>query len=288
MSDWWKERGTRIGLGPAVVPIHEKAEQSRALLQSAIEEYSPEAVCGLFSGGNDSTVVMHVVRPLLTHVVHVNTGIGIEQTRQFVRDQAVEMGLPLIEEYPPEGCTYEDTIMRWGFPGPAGHRVVYNRLKERALRKVRKRFITNGRKQRVIFASGIRRHESQRRMPLNKPIERVGSIVWVNPLFEWNSDDMADYRKVFTDVPRNEVADNLHMSGECLCGAFARPGELDEIEFFYPETAAHIRELEKMVEAAGHKACKWGVRPPKSAHGTSMKREAPGPLCSDCGYEDEA
>lgn len=31
-----------------------------------------------------------------------------------------------------------------------------------------------------------------------------------------------------------------HMSGECLCGAFAKPGELDEIRFWYPAMADEL------------------------------------------------
>jgi hypothetical protein len=50
------------------------------------------------------------------------------------------------------------------------------------------------------------------------------------------------------------------MSGECLCGAFAHKDELAEVEMFFPDVAAQIRELEVEVAAAGHpaKICKWG------------------------------
>lgn len=249
------------------------------ILDATIVEYSPVAVVGLFSGGNDSTVLIDVVRARLTHLAHVNTGIGVEQTREYVRRMSCDyFRLPFIEEHPPEGCTYEEIVLRWGFPGPGGHRVAYNRLKERALRNVRKRFITNGRKQRILFVTGVRRQESQRRMPLQNAVQREGSVVWCNPLFDWTNDDITQYRTDHPELPRNEVADLLHHSGECLCGAFARPTELAEIEFFFPETGAEIRELERRVEAAGIKACKWGQRPPK----LDVEDAAPGPLCSGC------
>ena len=63
-------------------------------------------------------------------------------------------------------------------------------------------------------------------------------------------------------LPLNEVTEHLHMSGDCTCGAFARPGEKEEIRFFYPEKAAEIDEMERVVAAAGIPACKWGQRPP--------------------------
>jgi asparagine synthetase B (glutamine-hydrolysing) len=44
------------------------------------------SVCVLFSGGNDSTTLTHLFKDQATHAIHANTTIGIEQTRQFVRD----------------------------------------------------------------------------------------------------------------------------------------------------------------------------------------------------------
>jgi hypothetical protein len=48
-------------------------------------------------------------------------------------------------------------------------------------------------------------------------------------------------------LPRNEVADLCHMSGECLCGAFAHDGERDELSQWYPEPFDEIAELERLI-----------------------------------------
>jgi hypothetical protein len=58
------------------------------------------------------------------------------------------------------------------------------------------------------------------------------------------------------------------MSGECLCGAFAKPGELEMIRFFFPDTAAEIDELERKAKAA-KKHCVWGTRPPRKPKGAT-------------------
>jgi hypothetical protein len=79
-------------------------------------------------------------------------------------------------------------------------------------------------------------------------------------------------------LPLNEVTEHIHMSGECLCGAYAKPGELDEIGFFYPETAAKLRALEQEAVAAGIPACRWGQKPPGQTNSSS----AAGRLCSSC------
>lgn len=258
--------------------LDEALAHSHDLLDRVIAEHNPVAVIGLFSGGNDSTTLVYAFRDRLTHLAHVNTGIGVEETRQFVRDQAAALGLPLIEKHPPPGSTYRDLVLRSGFPGPASHVYMYRNLKERALRLVRKDFITDSRKQRVLFVGGMRVFESTRRMGTTEEVHRDGSVVWVSPIAWWTGEHMAEYRRRH-DVPRNEVSDNLHMSGECLCGAFAAPGELEQIRFFYPATAAAIEALQDEARDAGVHA-EWGTRPPRDKR--TFATAAPGPLCTSC------
>lgn len=65
------------------------------------------------------------------------------------------------------------------------------------------------------------------------------------------------------DARHLNIGDAFHMSGECLCGAFATEDELQEIAGWFPDVAVHIQDLERKVEQAGHPACRWGKRPPK-------------------------
>lgn len=231
------------------------------------------AVVLLYSGGNDSTTLGHIMRHRATHAIHANTGIGIEETRQFVRDTCAAWGLPLIEKHPP--TPYRDLVIERGFPGPAMHWKMYTRLKERCLEQARNDLIGNPRRERIVFLAGRRRAESERRAHI--PIhERRKSIVWVSPIAMWTKLDLGTYATLH-DVPRNPVSGVLHMSGECLCGAFAHPGELDEIGYWYPHVRAHIEALEADVRAAGHPEpfCRWG-------HGQGAPSEKVGALCSSC------
>ena len=52
------------------------------------------------------------------------------------------------------------------------------------------------------------------------------------------------------------------MSGECLCGAFAKPGEIKQIETVSPPAAEQIHALEAKAKRAGVH-CVWGTRPPR-------------------------
>lgn len=266
--------------------VQAKVDEAFKIYDDAIEEHFTStghrlaAVCLLFSGGNDSTTLAHLFRNEADYAVHVNTGIGIEKTRDFVRDTCKNWDLRLIEEHPPPGNTYEELILDQGFPGPASHWKMYQRLKERALRNVRRRFVKNPRRERVLFIAGRRRQESDRRAEIPAS-DRVGSTVWVSPLVNWSTADLNAYRKTF-DVPRNLVSDLIHMSGECLCGAFAKAGELDEIGYWFPDVRDHIKGLEAQVRAAGHpeQKCQWGwgayrhIKPSKS-----------GPMCSSCAAQ---
>lgn len=234
------------------------------------------ATVALYSGGNDSTVLTHLMRDRATHAAHANTTIGIEQTRQFVRDTCAGWGLPLIEKVAP--VDYESLVIDQGFPGPGHHFKMYQRLKERCLRQVRGDLVRHPRRERIVFLAGRRRHESARRANVPE-MQREGSIIWVSPLVLWTALDMNTYREMYPEIPRNEVSDLIHMSGECLCGAFAKENELEEIRQWFPDMAAEIERLEEAVKAAGieEPRCRWGW----GAGG----KEAPsqvGMLCSSC------
>lgn len=235
----------------------------------------------LFSGGNDSTVMAHLFRAYATSAAHANTTVGLEATRQFVRDTCAAWDLPLLERFPPK--SYAELVLDdWaGFPGPGSHMRAFQRLKERQLRDVRRELVTDPRRQRVLFLAGRRRKESARRSDIAEH-EREGSTIWASPLANWNADDLRAYRALNPDCPRNPVSDALGMSGECLCGCFAEPGELERIRAVDPDCAAWLERLQAQVEASGAKAdrCRWGW----GAHRLELPSRS-GRLCSSCSAD---
>lgn len=262
------------------------AESDRILKQAIRDHITDDgktvaAVVGLFSGGNDSTGLYFV-----THYAHANTGIGIEQTREFVRNTCEEWGIPLLERTAPnEADHYRTLVLDQGFPGPGHHFKMYQRLKERALRQVQRELVTNPRRERVVFLAGRRRTESQRRADIPKA-ERRGSVVWVSPLVNWTRHDLNTYRLDMGDVPVNEVSDLIHMSGECLCGSFAAPGERAELTYWFPTTVADIEALEAEIadrdDIPEHrKTWGWGADPLVLA-ASRDKPSRTGLLCSSC------
>jgi 3'-phosphoadenosine 5'-phosphosulfate sulfotransferase (PAPS reductase)/FAD synthetase len=131
-----------------------------------------------------------------------------------------------------------------------------------------------------MLVTGVRRNESKRRMGNVKEVQISGAQVWVAPIMYFDKKDVMNYMNE-NKITRNPVVEALHMSGECLCGAYARPGELEEIRFFYPEMAKQIEDLQEEVLLAGQKRCQWG------ANKGSIKNTSKMPMCSACIGEEE-
>ena len=204
----------------------------------------------------------------------------------FVRQVAGQLGLPLLERTPPDTRDhYRSLVLERGFPGPAQHYKMFQRLKERSLRQIRNELVANPHKQRVVFLAGRRRDESGRRAHVPE-LERDGSIVWRSPLVHRTATDLRTYRTL-NDVPRNEVADLLHMSGECLCGSFAAPGERELLAFMFPEDFAAIAALEAEIAdrddiPAHRKRWGWGAAAGAKRSERATRAHRSGPLCSSC------
>ena len=233
----------------------------------------------MLSGGNDSATLAHWLawHGYVDELLFLNTGIGIPDTARFVRRFADYLGLPLEEWHAPPG-TYERivTTITGGFPGPAAHSIAYQRLKERPLGEyIAYRKHGHPRTSKVLLFSGIRRAESAKRMKIaSAPVTADGGKLWVAPFLDWTMADLALWRDAH-DVPHNDVADLLHYSGECLCGANATDGELDLIARFYPDVAQEIFRLGRLADRLGVERSRWGEHWREPAAPT-------GPACGDC------
>jgi 3'-phosphoadenosine 5'-phosphosulfate sulfotransferase (PAPS reductase)/FAD synthetase len=235
-------------------------QRSAEIIEQALAE-KPDAIFLMLSGGNDSLGACHFAAGVLGdrpfHVAHINTGIGIPETRAHVYSVCAQYDWP-IKEYRAvhNGQRYEDIVLEHGFPGPAQHLIMFSRLKERALRQLLREHDGT-----VMLVSGARKQESAKRMRLpDLPVHRDGRKLWCSPFFYLSNEELSAYREKHA-IPESPVRKFLCMSGECLCGAFARPGELKEIDLFFPATGQRLRELQARVNAAGF-PWGWGERPP--------------------------
>lgn len=253
----------------AQIPLWERplagvVQDAHDIVEQATTEHRPEATFLLISGGNDSAVLLDTMAEHADAIIHINTGIGIPEANAHARRVGESYGKPFVELHPPD--TYEELVLgRWdGLPGPGAHIFTYQRLKDRCiealLRDARSR---DG--ERFLLLSGVRKAESKRRMGYSNPIQRRGGQVWVNPLFRWQNDEMRRYR-CDHDLTQSDVAANLHMSGECLCGAMAdqdiNRSERAQVRFFYPGFESRLTALEEDCRQQGKRYCEWGVKRP--------------------------
>lgn len=256
-----------------IPPIAKKLAVAVARINAAIAEYKPIAVFGLFSGGNDSLPATFAtsLASTFTAAVHVNTGIGVEATREFVRRTCDDRGWPLLEykamentlaDGTPAPMDYEEICLANGFPGPAAHRFMYVKLKDRALARLERAVFATPAAP-VLYVTGARSEESLRRMGNVQPFAKIGRRIWLNAIHDWTPMDCAGLR-LHAGLKQNIVCERIGMSGECLCGAFAKPGEL-EILRGWPETHEaylRIKDLERRVLDVGF-PWGWGEKAPR-------------------------
>lgn len=215
-----------------------------AIIDEAIELHgdSNTPVYALVSGGYDSTCASAVaaLHKNFSGLVHMNTGTGVEATRDYVYSLRDKFQCSL-HEYCARDCinaqgmpdpqVYEDMVMDHGFPGPSQHQIMYIRLKQRPLEQ----FVRENTKGRYILVSGARSEESENRRKNVTPfmrgeVRKDGRIanpnrIWVNAIHDWTIDDVLEFMSS-RNLPRNEVRDALCISAECLCGSHGDPSEI--------------------------------------------------------------
>lgn len=247
-----------------------------ALLDEAYDTHKPTHVFTLLSGGHDSTTATTIGQEWATRrgihvpVAYANTGTGIEarhvvgtglkDTRSHVLDLCQMHEWSLIELHPPR--SYESLVREMGFPGPGFHdRLAYPRLKERSFRTLRR---MAAEKACVMFVTGVREEESVRRTAHVERIQVTPGVIWAAPIWDWTKLDCNAFIAE-RGLPRNQISDAIHISGECLCGAMARKDEREALRQWLPIKMDEIEALEDDAEALGIRACRWGQRPPKVA-----------------------
>ncbi len=159
-------------------PTTDLEAEADEIVAKAKEEHHPSRTFLLVSGGNDSLVLLDAMAKHADEVVHINTGIGIEDTTTFARQVGQSFGLPYSEWTPP--VCYEDLVFgRWdGLPGPGAHRFTYQRLKERCVRALL-RAQAPKRGERFLLLTGVRKAETGAAWGMPTPsiatAERCGS-----------------------------------------------------------------------------------------------------------------
>lgn len=93
------------------LPLSVKLLMTKERIRQWVNEFGEDGVCVSFSGGKDSTVLLHIVRSMYPNVkaVFSNTGLEYPEIQKFVR------GFDNAETIRPEK-SFRDVILECGYP----------------------------------------------------------------------------------------------------------------------------------------------------------------------------
>jgi 3'-phosphoadenosine 5'-phosphosulfate sulfotransferase (PAPS reductase)/FAD synthetase len=141
----------------------------------------------LVSGGKDSLTTAHVLAEAvkLEACVALETGISTPDWKEFVSKVCEERGWPL--EFYATDYTYEQFVLKYGFPGPSKHSWAMRYLKGRAIRAFRRQHPYG------ILASGVRADESDKRAISTRPVGAWEGTPILAPIYDWTTEETWAY-----------------------------------------------------------------------------------------------
>lgn len=231
----------------------------------------------LFSGGKDSSTATDVLAKAgrLEAVCAFKTKLATPDWEQHVEKTCEERKWRL--EWYETTESYEGLVMKYGYPGPGKHSMFMSYLKGRCVRQFKKRHPTG------ILASGVRSDESVKRAGSTKPFGQWEGAPILAPIHDWTTEETWAYFRG-EGFERAPAYSTLQISGDCLCGAYAREDERSALEFHYPAIGKYFRELGEAVKAKFPKRWEWGwgwkqeIKKPKN-DGERM-------VCVECAPRD--
>jgi len=221
-----------------------------------------------YSGGKDSGIILDIIAKEFSQyfkgVIFVDTGIATKATIKFVEDYCKERNYRLYHLYANdikrqkdthvgkigEPFSFENLVLTYGFPKQALHTITMRWIKYYSMRNFISQRIKAGEKPALI--SGMRQNESQRRKK-SKYLEYIyqdGKMCFVSPIFFKSNNWVMKYF-IENNIKRSPVYETLHISGDCLCGCFAKKDELKLLEMFHPDVFKEIKRLEKLIVEKG-------------------------------------
>lgn len=231
----------------------------------------PEPVYALFSTGKDSFAAAARLQELglLLGCIAIDTGISVPEWKDNVLRICEQQEWTV--EIIPTSVRYEWIVWRFGFPGYLGHAAAMNYLKGRAVREFKRKYPG------IALGSGVRREESDRRSLTTKPISDFEGVTVYAPIYEWTTAETWAYARA-KGYDRPDVYSRLGISGDCLCGAFAKDWERQALTVHYPDVASRIEACERIAHCPSRA---WGWANQKSRQ--RKKEGAEAFICAECG-----
>lgn len=252
-----------------------KEDVTFEIIRQAQQKYGIKKFVGLFSRGKDSLVTCHFLSRLgvLDEVLYCNTGVNAPENPLYVLDICKKFGWKLNTVYPKEGEKFEDFVRKFDFPRQGMHSAIMGYLKWHPMRT----WARQHRHEDFAFVSGRRAKESNRRggiMSNTGTVEQTEKMTFVTPLYYWSDADVWNYIRD-NNLEKCPVYDTLHISGDCLCGAFSEIGEMFLIKVFHKQLYDFLLGIEEKYGG------RWGNG--MSARGAKTQQQLSDDLiCNEC------
>ena len=143
----------------------------------------------------------------------------------------------------------------------------------------------------VIFYSGVRSAESQRRLRnVEGKYKKSKRWSWVSPIHDFTDVQCQKYIEQY-DLEVNPLYSTIGRSGDCYCGAYAhRHTELAELKEYHPKHYRFLMDLEKNVKdkdlPTDRKSWGWGALNEKELRSLmAVNDEKQMMLCSNCNVD---
>lgn len=265
--------------------LSQRFEESAEIVNKAINDVEPYAICLMLSGGDDSITALNVALMMgvkIDFVIHGVTGTGLPEVREFVRKVCKEKNLNLIEA--DAGNAFEKYVMRKGFFGRGNdaHKYSYHILKVNPFDTAISKYIrknTKGRK--IILLNGVRIEESENRADNfgDNPFRWQKNNLWVNIIHWWSKKECLQLLEK-ENIKRNPVSIALNRSGECNCGTMQTKSDIMLAMKFNPDWGKWMMNLRKQViEKFGWDICE---QPNKEIVLKSKTTDDFMPMCVGC------
>ncbi len=255
------------------------------ILRDAIKEHYIDSLYVGFSGGKDSSVVADFASKNFSGqfkgCIFCDTGIKVAEAKKFVEDYCTERNWDLKIVHPKR--TFEMIVKENGFPGPSVHTFIMRYLKYIPMRAFIAECYDEGQKPAIL--SGVRQQESVRRgINATSEVYHDGRLIFISPMLYKSDEWMYEYY-LKEGLKRSPVYDTLHISGDCLCGCYSKPGEAKLIETFHPDVFKQIQELETYCREREYSRATWGKQAGMTHAGEQGSIDPY--LCNDCLFTAE-
>lgn len=207
-----------------------------------------------FSGGRDSALACYIANKVAKNLtkkfrlVHVDTGVALRETREYVERYASWMGSDLIVLRTP--YDYFEYVAKYGYPNIVKNRWCWRLLKREPLYQFRVSELKEG--VNALWVLGIRSSESIFRLEKYRKLASTLTAAKIKdlPVVEWLPVLHLDGKTVEAliekfGIPKSPVWHKIGMSGDCICLAATHKKALEALFLNYPDVAEKFYKFDK-------------------------------------------